>query len=279
MTLNISKSDGIIGLIGPNGAGKTTLIHSILKITHYNNGYIENYDTKIAYCPDTPEFPDDLNAIEVLYYSAWISGLPKPKEQSISNLLSMVGLSEYKNNKASSFSRGMKQRLGIASSLVLNPELLFLDEPTSALDPFGREEILDIIKKISKKTTVVISTHNLTEVQEIANKLIVINKGRLLYTGDLTDFLGKEELSSIELYNVKGLKQFIEVFKKNNIKLFESKSSDDKVLMFPHSDFPKVLSLIDEKLSPYVKSCNDRKLNLYDAFYRIVNKNEETVHD
>ncbi|MBM7635658.1 ABC transporter ATP-binding protein [Streptococcus saliviloxodontae] len=275
ISLSISQNDGVIGLIGQNGAGKTTLIHSVLQLTKPISGIIETYNTKIAYCPDTPEFPDDLSAKEVLYYSAWISELPKPSKDTVMNLLSVVGLNGYENKVASSFSRGMKQRLGIAASLILKPELLFLDEPTSALDPFGREEILDIIKGISKQTTVVISTHNLADVQKVADKLFVINRGNLLYSGSLIEFLGQEELSFIELFSAVEVQRFIELLKQNNIEVFNPKEEhSDNRLYFSHSDFPKVLASIDENLAIYVKSCNNREFNLYEAFYRAVKSSE-----
>ena len=273
VSININKDDGVIGLIGPNGAGKTTLIHSIMGLINYTGGKIETYNTEIAYCPDTPEFPDTLTATEVLYYSAWVAGKKKTDYKFIDNLLSMVGLFEYKDNIAASFSRGMKQRLGIASALILEPQLLFLDEPTSALDPIGREEILDIIKSISKTITVVISTHNLSDIQKIANKLVVINKGKILYKGRLVDFLNSDELAHIELYKPEYYKLFIDAFDKYGIKVIET--ADKNVITFKHEDFPKVLELIDKNTSHLIKSCIDKEINMYQAFYSTIQKNKK----
>lgn len=172
---------GVTGLIGANGAGKTTLIHVVLGLLAPTSGDVSGATQRIAYCPDTPSFEPFLTASEVLKQSAAL-GSPERRRNPLT-ALRRVGLAEAADRRIGGFSRGMKQRLGVAASLVSDPDLLILDEPTSALDPAGREEMMDLIRTLGSEHAVVFSSHILSDVERVADRLIVLDRGALLYSG------------------------------------------------------------------------------------------------
>lgn len=197
--LNLSVPEGsVFGFIGQNGAGKTTTMKMVLGLLKSDSGEIticgENVhygQTKtnryVGYLPDVPEFYNYMKPQEYLTLCGEITKLHKEEIKSRSDeLLSLVGL-EGVNKRIGGFSRGMKQRLGIAQALLSNPKLLICDEPTSALDPVGRKEILDILTKIKGSTTVVFSTHILSDVEKICDHVAVLHKGNLAVSGTLSE--------------------------------------------------------------------------------------------
>lgn len=180
----------IYGFIGQNGAGKTTTMKMILglyamdsgKITVNNElvSYGQNRTNRfIGYLPDVPEFYGFMTPTEYLKLCGEITGMSDTdRKKQISELLELVGL-EKANKRIQGFSRGMKQRLGIAQALLNRPKLLICDEPTSALDPIGRKEILDILLSVKEKTTVIFSTHILSDVERICDEIGLLNDGKL----------------------------------------------------------------------------------------------------
>lgn len=188
----------IFGFVGQNGAGKTTTMKMILGLLKPDSGSITVCGEKVAYgetktnrnigfLPDVPEFYGYMRPIEYLKLCGEITGLTKVETRLKSEeLLSLVGLKGEKK-KIGGFSRGMKQRLGIAQALLNEPKLLICDEPTSALDPIGRKEILDILLAVKGKTTVVFSTHILSDVERVCDRIAVLHKGRLTLQGTLSE--------------------------------------------------------------------------------------------
>ncbi len=188
----------IFGFIGPNGAGKTTTMKMVLGLLKPDQGSIRVYGEQvvygatktnrhIGYLPDVPEFYGYMNSREYLRLCGQITDMPRERIDSRSGeLLDLVGLSDNKQ-KISGFSRGMKQRLGIAQALLNEPRLLLCDEPTSALDPLGRKEILEILSKIRGQTTVIFSTHVLSDVERICDRIAVLDKGTIVLSGLLDD--------------------------------------------------------------------------------------------
>lgn len=188
----------VFGFLGQNGAGKTTTMKMILGLLKPDRGNIHVCGEKVAYgqtktnrfigyLPDVPEFYGYMKPYEYLKLCGEITGLSESRIKSRSEeLLSLVGIDKA-NKRISGFSRGMKQRLGIAQALLNEPRLLICDEPTSALDPIGRKEILDIISQIKGKTTVVFSTHILSDVERICDRIAVLNNGKLALYGNLSD--------------------------------------------------------------------------------------------
>lgn len=185
ITFSVPKNC-VFGFIGANGAGKTTTMKMILGLLRADDGEIDvcgervNFgetktNRKIGYLPDVPEFYGYMRPREYLHLCAEIAGID---DRRIPELLELVGLSNI-NKRIGSFSRGMKQRLGVAQALIGEPELLICDEPTSALDPVGRKEILDILRQLKGSTTVIFSTHILSDVERICDRVAVLHKGKI----------------------------------------------------------------------------------------------------
>ena len=180
----------VFGFIGANGAGKTTTMKMVLGLLAADSGEIDvcgervrfgatKTNRLVGYLSDVPEFYNYMRPKDYLKLCGEIVGMSGASIQKRSNeLLSLVGLSDA-NKKIGGFSRGMKQRLGMAQALLGEPKLLICDEPTSALDPIGRREILDILKQIKGKTTVIFSTHILSDVERICDRVAVISSGRI----------------------------------------------------------------------------------------------------
>jgi ABC-2 type transport system ATP-binding protein len=213
--------NSIFGFVGQNGAGKTTTMKMILGLLKSDSGNITvcgekvTYgDTKtnrhIGYLPDVPEFYGYMKPMEYLLLCGEITGLTKNDTLSKGKeLLKLVGLSD-ENRKIKSFSRGMKQRLGIAQALLNEPKLLICDEPTSALDPIGRRQILDILLAIKGKTTVVFSTHILSDVERVCDYVAVLHKGKLALHGTLSEIRDQYSTNgfNIEFENEEQLSNF-----------------------------------------------------------------------
>ena len=188
----------IFGFIGQNGAGKTTTMKMILGLLKADSGSITvcgetvgsgdtGMNRSTGYLPDVPEFYNYMTPREYLALCGEIAGLTRPEiAERSAELMSLVGLEGVKK-RIGGFSRGMKQRLGIAQALLTRPRLLICDEPTSALDPVGRKEILDILMKIKGSATVIFSTHILSDVERICDRVAVLHKGSIAIEGTLSE--------------------------------------------------------------------------------------------
>ncbi len=192
-SFNVEEGE-IFGLLGPNGAGKTTLVKLLLSIVFPTEGEATIFDkglndvsikTKIGYLPESHRFPGYFSAEQVLYYFGGLSGISNVVlKKKIDELLKLVDLEKWKETKVRKFSKGMMQRLGIAQSIINDPELIFLDEPTDGVDPIGRKEIRDIILDLkSKGKTVFVNSHLLSEVEMICDRVAILNKGILIKEG------------------------------------------------------------------------------------------------
>ena len=197
--LNMSVPEGsVFGFIGKNGAGKTTTMKMVLGLLQPDSGNIHvcnepvcfgqtRTNQYIGYLPDVPEFYNYMTPIQYLKLCGEVIGLSKAEISKRSGeLLSLVGLNGV-TKQIGGFSRGMKQRMGIAQALLTQPKLLICDEPTSALDPVGRKEILDILSKISGTTTVLFSTHILSDVERICDHAAFLNEGKIAVSGTLAE--------------------------------------------------------------------------------------------
>lgn len=199
--LNLSVEQGsIFGFLGENGAGKTTTLKIVTGLSKSTCGKVHvcgeevifgkgKTNLSIGYLPDVPEFYGYMTPKEYLCLCGKLYGMSNLSvDKRVNELLCVVGLNDVDSNrKIKGFSRGMKQRLGIAQALIHNPELIILDEPTSALDPLGRKEILDIIKSLGKKHTIIFSTHILSDVEKVCDSIGVLHKGNMAIQGSVED--------------------------------------------------------------------------------------------
>lgn len=178
------------GLIGPNGAGKTTMLSIVAGLRHPTSGEVDLAVPRRAMglLVDTPLFEPWLSAHEVVDLARHLVAPDLPRTE-VDRVLAEVGLSDSAHRRTGGFSRGMLQRLGIASCLVGDPEVLILDEPSSALDPAGRREVLDLVGRLAHTKTVILSTHILGDVQQVCDVVGVIDRGRLLYEGPIEELL------------------------------------------------------------------------------------------
>ena len=180
------------GLIGPNGAGKTTLLSILAGLRHPTVGEVELAVPRrsIGVLVDTPQFDPWLTAREVVDLARHLTA-PHLSSERVDAVLLDAGLGEALDRRVGGFSRGMLQRVGLATCLVGDPEVLVLDEPSSALDPAGRREVLDLIGRLAHTKTVLLSTHILADVQQVCDLVGVIDRGRLRYQGPLADLLAR----------------------------------------------------------------------------------------
>jgi ABC-2 type transport system ATP-binding protein len=203
--LNLTVQEGeIFGFLGPNGAGKTTTILMLLGLTEATSGRASvcGFDPthepievkrRVGYLPENPGFYEDMSARENLLYMARLNRIPEDDaRRRTSEVLEQVGLSDDGRRLVREFSRGMKQRLGIAEVLVKNPRAVFLDEPTLGIDPDGAIRILELIKGLNRdrNLTVMLSSHQLEQVQAICSRIGIIVRGRLIVQGRM-DELGR----------------------------------------------------------------------------------------
>ena len=197
--LNLSVPEkSIFGFIGQNGAGKTTTMKMILGLMSPDQGEIYVAGEKVSfgqtatnrhigYLPDVPEYYSFMTPAEYLTFCGEITGMRREElKPRVKELLDLVGLGGEKH-RIKGFSRGMKQRLGIAQALLSRPKLLICDEPTSALDPVGRKEILDILLAVREQTTVLFSTHILSDVERICTDVALLNDGVVTMQGKISD--------------------------------------------------------------------------------------------
>ena len=182
----------IYGLIGPNGAGKTTMLSILAGLRQPTSGTIELAvpHLSLGVLVDTPQFEPWLTAREVVDLARHLTAPDLPRER-VDEVLVEAGLGDALDRRTGGFSRGMLQRLGLASCLVGDPEVLVLDEPSSALDPAGRREVLDLIGRLAHRKTVLLSTHILSDVQQVCDIVGVIDHGRLRYQGPLAELLAR----------------------------------------------------------------------------------------
>ncbi len=183
--LNVSRGS-VYGLVGPNGAGKTTLLGMLSGLRTATAGSIEIETDRIAVLPDTPYFDPWLTAREVVDLAR---ALGSNSSRDVDELLELTGIGDAAERAVGGFSRGMLQRLGLAATLVGDPELVLLDEPCSALDPLGRREVLDLIARLRGEATVVFSSHILADVQEVCDTVGILRRGRLIFEGRLEQLL------------------------------------------------------------------------------------------
>ncbi len=211
--ISLRLNTGIYGLLGANGAGKTTLMRMVCGILKPTSGTItfdgidvseERYRSMLGYLPQDFGYYPEFTGEDFLLYMAALKGMRKPQaRRKTVELLKLVSLHDVAKKKIKTYSGGMKQRLGIAQALLNQPKLLVLDEPTAGLDPKERVRFRDLIKDLGKDSIVLLSTHIVSDIEHIADDILMMKSGQLIYQGKWTDKSGNLE----EFY----LKQFEEI--------------------------------------------------------------------
>jgi len=226
--LNLKVKEGeIFGFLGPNGAGKTTTLLMLLGLSRPSKGHAtvcglnplrmaKEVKRHVGYLPENVGFYGDMDAVQSLEYVAALNGFKNAGiRDKIDELLDLVGLREQAEKKTAAFSKGMKQRLGVAEVLIRDPEVLLLDEPTLGLDPEGAIQLISLIQSLNegKKITVLLSSHNLYQVQKISHRVGIMIDGSLIAEGSIDSLaeekfgVGEKEYSLEEIY----MKYFQEV--------------------------------------------------------------------
>jgi ABC-2 type transport system ATP-binding protein len=220
----------VVGLLGPNGAGKTTLIRLVLGLHRPSAGCVEVFGKRmtpnaaglrcrIGYLPTGPRFPPQMTAITYLDFVGKLFGLPlqvrKPRLASLIRAVDLLGAS---SQKLVGLSTGMLTRLGIAASLMNEPEVLIWDEPTYGLDPEARRHTIDLMKELARERTLILSSHVLHDVDEVCDHAIVLNQGQLIFEGTMAELKGKLRRNHYEL-QLDGKPKAVEALRANLAKL------------------------------------------------------------
>ena len=208
--LSFELTEGVTGLLGANGAGKTTLMRMMSGILTPTSGEInadginvntENYRALLGYLPQDFGYYPEFSAKEFLEYFAALKGIEKKKaKEKTGELLELVGLSDVAGKKIKTFSGGMKQRVGIAQALLNDPRILILDEPTAGLDPKERVRFRDLIEELGKNSIVLLSTHIVTDIEHIADRIIMMKEGSMIWQGKRSDVDGDLEEFYLKKY-------------------------------------------------------------------------------
>ena len=199
LTLDVPAGT-VFGFLGPNGAGKTTALKVLAGLAHATAGSATingvpvsaagEHRRQLGYLAQDPRFYGWMTGRETLRHVARFRGADAHGEASIANLLERVGIADAADRRTSTYSGGMRQRLGIAQALVGRPAVILLDEPVSALDPIGRKDVLDLMRELKGETTVFYSTHILDDVQRVSDHVAIIDHGRLVKAAPTQVLLG-----------------------------------------------------------------------------------------
>lgn len=201
--ISITLHKGVYGLLGANGAGKTTLMRIICGILKPDSGTVsfdgidvsqEEYRSVLGYLPQDFGYYPEFTGKDFLLYMAALKGLEKPlAKRKADELLNLVSLQNVAKKKIKTYSGGMKQRLGIAQALLNDPKLLILDEPTAGLDPKERVRFRNLIESLGKESIVLLSTHIVSDIEHIADEILMMKEGRMIYSGKWDETKGNLE--------------------------------------------------------------------------------------
>lgn len=213
LSLRVKRGE-FFGFLGPNGAGKTTTIRMITGILQPDHGTVSvgghSLDNKreiakiIGVIPESRGFYDWMTAVEYLSFFADLYGIAgAERDKRIASLLAEVGLAQRRDTRIGTYSRGMRQRLGLARALINNPQILFLDEPTLGLDPQGQEDIQQLLKRLNERgVTVFLSSHLLNEVSALCSLIGIINNGTLIAQGTIGELQEKTQMNGGTLTDI-----------------------------------------------------------------------------
>jgi ABC-2 type transport system ATP-binding protein len=209
LTLSVPENT-VFGFLGPNGAGKTTTIRMLTGLAHPSAGraWVAGEEVGrsgrasqvVGYLPEEPAFYGWMTPLEMLDHVGRLFGLSAAmRRQRVKHLVELAGLEKAAKRRIAGFSRGMRQRLGLAQALVNRPAVLFLDEPVSALDPAGRKEVLELIERLRGQCTIFMSTHILSDVERVCDVVGIINQGKLVVEAEQHELLARYTVPAFEL--------------------------------------------------------------------------------
>lgn len=271
-----------VGLLGPNGAGKTTTLRMLSGLMNPTEGEIifteakkgEDIRNFIGYLPQFPIFYEWMSGMEFLIYVGKLAGLTgqQAKERSL-ELLKLVGILEAKNRRVAKYSGGMKQRLGIAQALIHRPQLIMLDEPVSALDPIGRREVLDLLEGLKKETTILFSTHILSDAEEVCDEILFLHNGEIVESGTMAELRDRYQQTKIDLYFRGKADNYVGLFRDHELTNSIVKEENQVSIFVKDIDLARqnFLQLISDQNLPLEKF-EISSMTLEDVFMKVVGK-------
>ena len=286
--IDFKMNSGVHGFLGPNGAGKTSTINMLIGAISITEGRAflkgEKAGTKkarksIGFLPQDPAFYENLSGLGYLIYLARLNSIPKNiAKQKALNLLKFFDLIEEKDRKIKTYSMGMKQKIGLAAGLIHSPKLLILDEPTSNLDPLVRKKIVDYVRKISKDMSIFISSHVLSEVEQMCDRVTIINKGKIVLT-DTVQNVKKWFSNSTNLYviDTNSNETFLSVIKRLEMITNAWIDEKEKKIYINTNDveqFQKEIPKLIVEKELILKSFYQPESSLQEVFLEIINKDE-----
>ena len=278
--LTVRVPEAAIGLLGANGAGKSTLIKGLLGLLRPTSGSasvlgmpIETHGPeirqRIGYLPESDTLPNDVTASDFVGHMAEMSGLPpQPARQRANDVLYQVGLNEERYRLMREFSTGMKQRVKLAQAIVHDPDLVFLDEPTNGMDPQGRDEMLDLIRKIHNELgiTVMLSSHILGDVERVCDYVIMLDNGRLVIDGDIASL--RRSTSDVVVRIEGSADRFLDSLKRRGVEA-QVHGAEIVVAARNDQDFDAVRDAVVESEAS-LRALQPRELTLEDVYIRTV---------
>ena len=286
-TVNVPS--GIVGLLGPNGAGKSTFIKAILGLLVPDKGEIKIAGRDpvtesgvvrdmIGYLPEHDCLIESFTAIDFVTYMGQISGMRKRDAMPRSHeMLDFVGIGEERYRLISSYSTGMKQRVKLAQAIVHDPKILFLDEPTNGMDPRGREEMLDLIRKISDSDkSILVSSHILEDMEKVSDHAMIISQGRLITQGNLDKLLaGKENLKFVTVRGKEpAMMNYVKLLKESYDVRSVTQESGQTTIVFMNPGDGNLLFKLGEEANVQLRAYSPERSTLEDIFIGSIRESE-----
>jgi len=287
--IDLRIESGIHGFLGPNGAGKTTTINMLMGAVNITEGeaYIRGIkagtkqaNSSIGFLPQDPKFYRNMNAFDYLLYTGRLYGFKKNfLKQKATELIEYFELDEDMKKPISKYSGGMKQKVGLASTLIHNPKLLILDEPTTNLDPLGRNSIINYIKTLSKDISIFVSSHILSEIEQMCDKVTIIDHGKIISTDTISNVKKLDSrtsnlfiLDTSSNQTILNDLETIQIISKAWIN-----EEDDKINIISKDDDQLQLIVLElvNKHKLFIKSFYKQEASLQDVFLNLVKNGDD----
>ena len=282
--INLLVEPGVHGFLGPNGAGKTTTINMFVGAISITSGKarirgrnIGSIKTRrlIGFLPQDPNFYETMSGPQYLLYMAQLNGMRRVEGmKKVQELIEFMDLAEAGDRKVGKYSGGMKQKIGIAAALIHDPEILILDEPTANLDPIGRADLVDKIKKLSKRMSVFVSSHILSEIEQMCEMVTMINKGKIILRDTIKNIKKRyNESANIFVLDTNMNKKVLEYVKqKSYVTRAWIDDTDNKIHVVPKDNkvFQESIPIITAENDATLKGFFQEEASLQDIFIDII---------